>query len=168
MSENHINELGSGESQAKRLEEIGHQLVLLLQHPDVAQRVHTKLFENEWSVMQTLGHIVEMIPFWINQCYILITVNEYLIQFGRDLDAPERVDGINHGTELELGEVIFILKQEIHAATQAIRSMSNEDRKKMGIHTRYGQMTVAEVIDRLIVTHAEEHLNQVCADLQVK
>ena len=156
----HENELVSSESQASRLEEIGHKLVLLLQQPNVAQRVHASPSENEWSVMQTLGHMVEMIPFWINHCRLLIAAGEEPLQFGRELDASERVDGINRGTNIELGKIFIILKQEIRDAAQAILSMSNEEREKKGIHIKYGQMTVAEVIERLIVIHAEEHLNK--------
>jgi uncharacterized damage-inducible protein DinB len=162
------NELVSDESHARRLEEIGQQLVMLLQPSDVAQKVHISHDENEWSVMQTLGHLVEMIPFWINQCTLLIEDKEELLQFGRELDAPQRVDGINRGTELELDEIINILKQEIHRASQVIRSMSNEERAKKGNHIRFGQMTVSEIIERLIVTHAEEHLDQVRSTLQLK
>jgi uncharacterized damage-inducible protein DinB len=164
----HENGLTSKESQARRLEEIGQQLVLLLQQPDVAPRIHSSHYENDWSVMQTLGHLVEMLPYWTNRCCVMISAVEEPLQFGRELDAPERLEGINHGTEMKLGEMIFILNQEIQGASQAIRSMSEKDRKKMGIHIRYGEISVTEAIERLIVTHSEEHLNQVRSALQIK
>ena len=168
MSVKHENELVSSKSQAKRLEEIGHKFVFLLQQPDITQRVHTSPNENEWSVMQTLGHLVEMMPFWTNHCYLLIAANEESFQFGRELDAPERVDGIHRGNNLELDEIVILLKQVIHETVQAILSMSKEEREKKGLHIKYGQMTVAEVIEQLIVLHAEEHLNQVSSTFQIK
>lgn len=158
----------SGESQARRLEEIGDQLFLLLQQPDVSQRVHTCQDENEWSVMQILGHMAEMIPFWTNRCCFSNVATEGPLQFGRELDASERLDGINWEAERELDVIVFVLKQEIRRAAQAIRNISNEDRKKKGLHIRYGEMTIADAIERLIVAHAEEHLNQIHSTLQRK
>jgi len=164
----HENELISSESQARRLEEIGHKLVLLLQQPDVSRKVHNGYSENEWSVMQILGHMVEMIPFWTNHCYLIIAANEESFQFGRELDAQERVEGINRGTNLELDEIVIILKQVIYETIQAIRSMSIKDRGKKGFHIKFGQMTVAEVIENLIVLHTEDHFDQISSALQIK
>lgn len=44
--------------------------------------------------------------------------------------------------------------------------MSKEERKMKGIHIQYGEMTVAEIIEHLIVKHSEEHLNQIRSTLR--
>jgi hypothetical protein len=44
--------------------------------------------------------------------------------------------------------------------------MSAADRGKKGIHIRRGEMTVADVVEVFIVSHAEDHLEQVRAALQ--
>jgi uncharacterized damage-inducible protein DinB len=59
---------GSGEAQAKRLERVYEEVAKLLREPSVAPRLRTPSGGNEWSAMQTLGHMTEMIPYWLNHC----------------------------------------------------------------------------------------------------
>jgi len=44
--------------------------------------------------------------------------------------------------------------------------MSATERGKKGIHIRRGEMTVADIIEVFIVSHAEDHLAQVRQTLQ--
>ena len=62
----------SGESQARRLERVYEQVAGLLRRPSVASRLRTAPGESEWSAMQTLGHMTEMVPYWLNHCRVLI------------------------------------------------------------------------------------------------
>jgi len=80
-----------GESQARRLESISDQLTALLRRPDVTQRLHNPAGENEWSAMQVIGHMVEMIPYWLNHCRAMMAATAEPPHFGRSLDAPERL-----------------------------------------------------------------------------
>ncbi len=57
-----------GEAQARRLERMNEQLAALMRQPDVARRLRTAPGENEWSAMQTVGHVAEMIPYWLSHC----------------------------------------------------------------------------------------------------
>jgi len=65
-----------GEAQARRLENVSEQLMGLLRQPDVAQRLRTAKGGAEWSVMQVLGHLVEMVPYWLGQCRVVIAAAE--------------------------------------------------------------------------------------------
>src|SRR5258705_12976926 len=64
---------GSGEGQANRLERVHEEVAKLLREPGVASRLRTPPGANEWSPMQTLGHLTEMIPHWLKHCQTLIT-----------------------------------------------------------------------------------------------
>src|SRR5262247_672226 len=63
---------GPGEAQAKRLERVYEEVAKLLQDPGVASRLRTPPGRSEWSAMQALGHMAEMIPYWLNHCRTLI------------------------------------------------------------------------------------------------
>ncbi|MGB3400072.1 MAG: hypothetical protein WBA34_07865 [Candidatus Deferrimicrobiaceae bacterium] len=43
--------------------------------------------------------------------------------------------------------------------------MSAAERSKKGIHIKLGELTVADSVERFIVAHAEEHLEQIRAAL---
>jgi len=155
----------SAEAQARRLESVSEQLAALLNQPEVARRLRAAPGENEWSAMQVLGHVVEMLPYWLNHCRGLIAAAEPP-QFGRTLDAPERLAGVDHGATGTPDELLRLLNDEVQTTARAIRQMSVAERSKKGLHLRRGEMTVADVIEVFIVAHAEDHLAQVRAALQ--
>lgn len=154
-----------GEAHARRLERVGEQLTTLLRQPEVAQRGRAAQSQEVWSAMQTLGHTIEMIPYWLHHCQTLIAAAEPP-GFGRTLDAPERLAGVERGATDDADELLRRLNDEVRTAANAIRNMSAEERGKKGHHLRRGAMTVADVIEVFIVSHAEEHLEQVRAALQ--
>lgn len=151
----------SSETQARRLERVYHQLSTLLHHPDVVQRLRTAPGDHEWSALQVIGHMVEMIPYWLHHCHLLIAATLEPPQFGRTLDAPERLAGVEWAATREANELLSQLKQVVEAAAKDIRHMSEVERSKTGIHLRQGKMTVADVVEQLIVGHAEAHVVQV-------
>jgi hypothetical protein len=155
-------EANLGEAQARRLEQVYDQIAALLHQPEVARRLRATLGENEWSAMQVLGHMVEMIPYWLSHCRDLIAAPAEPPNFGRTLDAPERLAGVELGAVGNPDELLRLLHDEVQAAAQAIRHMAPAERGKKGIHLSRGEMTVADII----VAHAEDHLAQVQAVLQ--
>lgn len=157
----------SSETQARRLEVVYDQLSALLGQPDVAQRLRTAPGEQEWSALQVVGHMAEMIPYWLDHCHRLIAASLEPPQFGRTLDAPERLAGVEAGATSDAQELLSRLKQVMEAAARDIRHMTEADLSKTGIHVRQGTMTVADVVEQLIVGHAEAHLAQVQDALKI-
>ncbi|MEK9165007.1 MAG: DinB family protein [Chloroflexota bacterium] len=155
-----------GEAQARRLERVNEQLATLMRQPDVARRLRAAPGENEWSAMQTVGHLAEMIPYWLGHCQALIAATAEPPHFGRSLDAPDRLTGVERGAMGSPDELLRLLNGEIQAAAQAIRQFSAVERGMKGIHPRLGEVTVADVVEILIVAHAEDHLAQARAALR--
>lgn len=162
MAANSVNR--PGEPQARRLESVDEQLTTLLVHSDAIGRLRAT-GDNEWSVMQILGHMVEMIPYWLGHCRVLIAVTAEPPVFGRGPDASERMAGIERGSNGDPKELLGLLNDEVETAARAIREMSAVERSKKGIHIKLGELTVADSVERFIVAHAEEHLEQIRATL---
>lgn len=162
------NDVAPAEAQARRLEQVYEHLLAELDQPEVRQRLRNAPGETGWSVMQILGHMAEMIPYWLNHCRTLITAAgaDRPPQFGRSLDAPERLEGVERGQKAGLDELLHLLKQEIAIAAATIRSLSPAERGRKGRHIRRGEMTVADILESFIVAHAEEHLAQVRQTLE--
>ena len=150
-----------GESQAGRLERVYEQVASLLGQPEVAARLCTAPGENEWSAMQTLGHVTEMIPYWLSHCRALMAATGAPPEFGRTPGSPERLAGVAHGAGSEPHALLDQLRREVRAAASTIRGLSAVERSKRGRNGERGEMTVAEVVERFIVHHAEDHLAQV-------
>jgi len=156
----------SGETQARRLERVYEEVARLLRDPGVASRLRTAPGQEEWSAMQTLGHVTEMIPYWLHHCRVLIAATGAPPKFGRTPGSPERLAGVAHGASAEPGALLTRLEEEVRSAAAAIRKLSEADRRKRGISGERGEITVAEVLESFIVGHAEEHLAQVKAALR--
>jgi DinB superfamily len=155
-----------GETQAKRLERMYEEVAELLRDPGVASRLRTAPGKDEWSAMQALGHMTEMIPYWLNHCRTLIAATGAPPAFGRTAGSPERLAGVAHGASAEPEVLLSQLRKEVQAAAATIRKLSPVERDKRGISRERGEMTVTEVIESFIVGHAEEHLAQVQAALR--
>jgi uncharacterized damage-inducible protein DinB len=151
---------GSGEAQANRLERVYEEVAKLLRDAGVALRLRTPPGGNEWSAMQTLGHMTEMIPYWLKHCQTLITATGTPPTFGRTTGSPERLAGVAHGASADPDALLRQLHEEVRAAASVIRQLSPAERGKRGISTEHGEMTVAQAIEAFIVDHAEEHLAQ--------
>ncbi len=155
-----------GETQAKRLERVYEQVAALLRDPGVASRLRTAPGKDEWSAMQTLGHMTEMIPYWLNHCRTLMAATGEPPTFGRTPGSPERLAGVAHGAAATPDVLLGQLQREVQAAARTIRTLSMAERSKRGISPERGEVTVSEVIESFIVSHAEEHLAQVQAALR--
>jgi hypothetical protein len=155
-----------GEAQAERLELVYEQVARLLREPDVASRLRTAPGQNEWSAMQTLGHMTEMIPYWLHHCRVLIAATGELPTFGRTAGSPERLAGVARGEAADPEALLSQLGDEVRGAASTIRRLSTTERRKRGIYTGRGEMTVADVIESFIVGHAEEHVAQVQSALR--
>jgi len=155
-----------GEAQAKRLERVYEQVAGLLREPGVSSRLRPAPGASEWSAMQTLGHMTEMIPYWLNHCRVLIAVTGELPRFGRMAGSPERLAGVAHGAAAQPDLLLTQPHDEVRSAASAIRKLSAAERSRRGINTERGEMTVADVVESFIVQHAEEHLAQVQSALR--
>jgi hypothetical protein len=151
----------SSDMQARRLERVYEQLNTLLHEQDVVPRLRTTPGDQAWSALHVIGHMVEMIPYWLHHCHRLIAATLEPPQFGRTLDAPERLAGVEAATTSDASELLSRLQQVVETAARDIRHMTEIERNKTGIHVRQGVMTVADVVEQLIVGHAEAHVIQV-------
>jgi hypothetical protein len=148
------------ESQARRLETVNVEIAALLRRPEVVQRLRAA-GPDEWSAVQIVGHMNEMIPYWMGHVRNLAAAAGDPPRFGRMLDAPERLDAVAHGALSDPDDLLRQLDAVVRSAAADIRRLSPAERAKTGIHVRRGEMTVAAVIEDLVVTHAEEHQAQV-------
>src|SRR5262245_38556627 len=106
------SESNPGELQARRLEHVAEQLTKIIHQPEVAQRLRTAPGENEWSAMQILGHIAEMIPYWLHDCQVIIAAAEPPA-FGRTLESPERLAGPEQGAKADPEQLVRQINEEV-------------------------------------------------------
>jgi len=149
----------SAEGQARRLENVNHQLAALLRRPETAQRLRAA-GPDEWSSVQILGHMVEFINYWMGSARTLAAATGEPPHFGRSADAPERLAAVQHGAASDPEALLGELDRAVTAAATDIRTMTPAQRARTGIHNRLGAIAVSDAIEELVVGHAEAHLAQ--------
>jgi hypothetical protein len=160
MSIENSDTVPSAEDQAQRLERASDHMADLLRRPEVAQRVRTA-GPDEWSAVQVIGHVIELVPYWMGQMQMLVSAEGAPPSFGRGLDAVERLEGVAHGAASDPEALLRQMEEAVQAGAAGIRAMTTEQRAKKGVHNRRGEATVAEFIEALLVAHVEDHLAQI-------
>ncbi len=151
----------SGEEQARRLEAATAQIGALVRQPGNARRLSEAPGADEWTVLQTLGHCAEMIPYWLDQCRILIEARAEPPRLGRTLDDPGRLAGPAHGVGANAEALLAEVEAETRKGAARIRALTSAERARTGMHPRQGLMRVEDIVERFVVSHAEEHERQI-------
>jgi hypothetical protein len=117
--------------------------------------------ESNWGPKETLAHVDEMIPFWLDQIdRILATDGPAAVPFGRTVADPDRIARIGRDRELPVGELFERFEAAAAAATGRIRAYPAGALERLGAHVRLGEMTVADILERFIIHHLDEHARQ--------
>ncbi len=110
--------------------------------------------------------MVEIVPYWLDHCYKITAAAGEPYHFGRSLEAPERLAAVQRPETEKPEELLLLLNDEVGPAAKANRQMTPAGRGRIGIYQGRGEMTVAEIIEVFIVTHAENHLAQMRTALE--
>jgi hypothetical protein len=117
--------------------------------------------ESDWGPKETLAHVDEMIPFWLDQVdHILATGGPEPVAFGRTAADPDRIGRIGRDRKLPAGELFDRFDAEVAAAADRIRALPPEAAGRLGRHVRLGDMAVVDILERFVVHHLDEHARQ--------
>jgi DinB superfamily len=154
-----------GEGQAQRLEAILASLESVLNQPGVSERLRAAPGPEEWNTLQVLGHLIEIVPYWLHHCLTISQAQGEPPAYGRTLDSPERLEGVEHGAHGDLDSLMDEFREEVRKGAATIRGFSAEELQKVGIHNRVGPITVEESINHWILEHGEAHVQQIKSTL---
>ena len=115
--------------------------------------------DGEWSVMQNLAHVAEMLPYWAHQAEAIDHAPGQ--PFGRTHDDPVRIGEIDAHSNDVLELTLSRIQGAANECVSILRALPAEAWPKAGIHPSRGQMTVEQMIDTFVVGHVEAHLRQV-------
>jgi hypothetical protein len=146
-----------GEREARRLE-AAIQRLLSEASSWREEDLYARASEGDWTAMEVMAHTTEMQPYWARQ------IQRVLAQpggpFGRTHDDTERTGFVEAHAKDRLADALVGLQQARDEAAAVLRSLSDHDWSQVGIHSRRGEMSVADIAESFLVGHAEEHVEQ--------
>jgi hypothetical protein len=116
--------------------------------------------ESEWGPKELLAHTAEMLDFWPAEIDKILRGGPDPVPFGRVSTDPERIGRIGRDRLLPSGELFDRVAAGVDRLDARIRSVSSADAARIGLHPRLGDMTIARILDRFLVGHLEEHVEQ--------
>src|SRR5713226_5375709 len=114
--------------------------------------------ENEWTIMQNLAHIVEIMPYWAGEIEKLVA--EPGRNFGRTMQDAGRLQAISeHGSD-SLQQIRAALPGSYARLEEVLSKLNDGDLALTGHHSRYGDQTLEWFIEDFVTHHLSSHLEQ--------
>lgn len=122
--------------------------------------------EASWGPPETLAHAAEMLPFWLGEIERLVDGAGDPVPFGRVATDQIRLLVLERDRSLPPRELFARVAADADRVARRLETLTARDTLQRGVHPRRGEMTVAELADRFIVGHLEEHAEQLATAVQ--
>jgi DinB family protein len=116
--------------------------------------------ESDWGPKELLAHTAEMLGYWPAEIDRISGGGPAPVPFGRVSTDQARIERIGRDRELPTAELFERIGGEASALGMRIRALAAADAARLGLHPRLGEMTVGLIIERFLVGHLEEHVEQ--------
>jgi DinB family protein len=117
----------------------------------------------QWDVGQAWAHVAEFVPYWQTQMQKVVAGVEQgvgPVPFGRTSADPGRVGAIEAGRHELPDQQMARLASALARVRTWLLGLNEGQWSARGEHERLGEMTVAQIAERFLVGHLEEHADQ--------
>ena len=116
--------------------------------------------EASWGPPETLAHVAEMLPFWLGEIERLVAGTGEPVPFGRIATDQLRLLVLERDRSLPPRELFDRIAAGTDRVARRLESLTARDTLKRGVHPVRGELTVEALAERFIVSHLEEHAEQ--------
>lgn len=117
--------------------------------------------EASWGPREVLAHLAEMVPFWLGELERVVDGDGSTpVRFGRVADDASRIGLIERDRSLPMRVLFDRVDASLWAWMVRLPTLTADDRERVGLHPRLGEMAVGRMADRFILSHTEEHIAQ--------
>jgi hypothetical protein len=118
-----------------------------------------------WGAPELLAHVDEMLPYWLGHAERIIDGRGGLdgappVPFGRTAEDAIRIGIIGRDRSMPLRELFSRLRSESPRVAARLRSMTEAEAGFVGVHPVRGELNVADLFERFVVGHLEDHVRQ--------
>lgn len=113
-----------------------------------------------WDAGQVLAHVAEILPYWVVQMRGLVAVGSGR-PFGRTATDGARAAAIERYRNEPVESLLARIGDGIDDVLAFLKAAGEKDLAVQGLHSTIGEMSVRQILERLIVDHFEEHVEQI-------
>jgi hypothetical protein len=137
------------------------RLAAFAEHPPPGLTGADPATGERWDAGQAWAHVAEFVPYWQGEIErVLAGRGNGPVPFGRTSEDPGRVGAIEAWRHEPPTEQMARLAGALMLLRTYLLGLSEAQWGGRGLHARRGEMTVAEILDRFVVSHLEEHADQ--------
>ena len=123
-----------------------------------ANKLYQEPTENEWTIMESLAHIVEFMPYWADEATKLVARPGQ--NFGRTQQHEGRLAALREHGHDTLVQARAALPGSYTHLDEALARLRDSDLELTGQHVRYGERTLGWFIEEFITKHFHGHVVQ--------
>ncbi len=129
--------------------------------------------ESAWGPREVLAHVSEMLPFWLGEIELVLAESSGASEgseppaFGRTEADPLRIEVIGRDRMFPARELIDRIDVEGARVARRLRQLDDAQAATLGRHVTRGDLSIADMAERFLVTHIEGHLTQLKETLAV-
>jgi hypothetical protein len=117
--------------------------------------------ESEWGPREVLAHCAEMLPYWMGAIELILDgAGGEPATFGRVETDPLRIEVIGRDRTFPSRELLGRIEVEAVRLARRFRELTDAQAAIQGRHVTRGDLSVADVAERLVVSHLEGHVTQ--------
>ena len=133
----------------------------LLEGP-LATRYATKLYqtptEHEWTIMESLAHLVEFMPYWADEVAQLVAQPGQ--NFGRTMQHEGRLAALREHGHDTLAQARAALPGSYAHLDEVLSNLRDSDLQLTGRHVKFGEHTLEWFIGEFVTEHLHNHVMQ--------
>ena len=117
--------------------------------------------ESDWGPREVLAHVAEMLPYWLGEIERIVDARgKETPGFGRLEDDTIRVAIIGRDRTFPSRELLGRIDVEGRRVATRFRQLDGAEAGFRGRHVTRGDLSVADIAERLVVGHVEGHVVQ--------
>jgi hypothetical protein len=114
-----------------------------------------------WEAAQVWAHIAEFVTYWHEQLEAVIAgFDGDPVPFGRTKTDPGRIAAIEVGRHEPIGELAARAQEALGALERRVTGFGAAEWNAVGQHEPRGEMDSEAIVERFVISHLEEHLDQ--------
>ena len=117
----------------------------------------------QWDAGQAWAHVAEFVPYWQGQIGTVVAgaeAGQEPVPFGRTVEDAGRIGAIEAGRDQPPADQMAHLAAALDRLRTYLLGLGEGAWSARGLHPRRGEMTVADITERFVVAHLEEHADQ--------
>ena len=119
----------------------------------------------EWVGRETLAHVDELLPYWLGEIERVLAGAKEPVPFGRTPNDLIRLLTVDRDRTLPVGELYVRLDAGVDRVVRRLLEIDDRQCVRRGLHPVRGEMTVTQIVEMMLVSHIEEHCEQLTASL---